>query len=329
MQPASSKSTNVQKELTTIDYLNAADKFWLGEQLNAARLFRGLDIPAAARQLDLSQAQVMAIETGSQGPFLHIAHYIQSVRSFAASMNTPHSSEVLNWLECREEHGADKVAVPSHIQRIDEMFRARLANDMALPVSASRFNRIGSIGVSFALIVLGFLITLPHMWDVDHTENSVADHKVALQQTAVLLALNSDSPSVEKAHKPVGQVAITDDLVEFDPLDSVTQNIEISETGVSTSKVLSLEFTAPCWVQVTSHDGRVMDRVYESAELLELDLQKTESLVIGNVNGAKAMIGLDSQVDFSAFVAGGNVARLKVKDLVKLTERGDQAAQTL
>jgi len=59
----------VQKEITTIDYLNAADKFWLGEQLNAARLLRGLDIPAAARQLDLSQAQVMAIETGSQGPF--------------------------------------------------------------------------------------------------------------------------------------------------------------------------------------------------------------------------------------------------------------------
>lgn len=319
----------MQKEITTIDYLNAADKFWLGEQLNAARLLRGLDIPAAARQLDLSQAQVMAIETGSQGPFLHIAHYIQSVRSFAASMNTQHATEVLNWLERREEQGAEKVVVPSQIQRIDKMFRARLANDVAIPVSASRFNRLGSMGVSFALIVLGFVLTLPLMWGVDHTENSVADHQMALQQTAVLLALNSDSPSVENVTTPVEQVSVTDDIVVFDPIGSVTQNHTSSEIGMSTSKVLSLQFTAPCWVQVTMHDGRVMDRVYESAELLELDLQKTESLVIGNVNGAKAMTGHGSHVDFSAFVAGGNVARLKEKDLVKLTERGDQAAQTL
>jgi len=244
-------------------------------------------------------------------------------------MNTHHSTEVLNWLERREEHGVEKVAVPSQIQRIDKMFRARLANDVALPISASRFNRLGSVGVSFALIVLGFVLTLPLMWGVDHTENSVADHQVALQQTAVLLALNSDSASVEKVVTPVEQVAVTDDLVAFDPLVSVTQNTATIETGVSVSKVLSLQFTAPCWVQVTTHDGRVMDRVYESAELLELDLQKTESLVIGNVNGAKAMTGLGRHVDFSAFVAGGNVARLKVKDLVKLTERGDQAAQTL
>jgi hypothetical protein len=95
------------------------------------------------------------------------------------------------------------------------------------------------------------------------------------------------------------------------------------------AKKLSLQFTAPCWVQVTSHDGQVTEKLYGTSELLQLDLGATASLVIGNVMGTTALTENGQPIDFRAFVAGGNVARLKDKDLVRLSGRGDQTDNAL
>jgi cytoskeletal protein RodZ len=312
--------------MTTIDYLNAADKFWLGEQLSASRLASGLDVPTAARLLALSQAQVMAIEAGSQGPFMHIAHYVRSVRRFAESMSTTHSTAVLNWLEQMEEVDINKVAVSSQTRRIDMMLRARLPSDAVMPTTGRRLSRLGSLGTGFALIVSCFMVTLLLIWDADHTENSVADHQVALQQSPGLVSLNSDVLASEASNVTAQRPDLTDDANQN--LDHAAEVLRVALT-VTPTKKLSLQFTAPCWVQVTSHDGQVTEKLYVSAELLQLDLSATASLVIGNVTGTTALTENGQHIDFSAFVAGGNVARLTDKDLVYLSDSDDQIDNAL
>lgn len=294
---------------TKIDYLNAADKYWLGEQLNAARLLRGLDIPAVARILDLSQAQVMAIETGSQAPFMHTAHYVQNVQRFAESMNTPYSIEVLNWLERMEALVQEDAAVSSQVMRINKLLRTRLANDVVAPASAKRFNRFGMAGVSMALIAFGFAITLALSWEFNQSDHSVADHQVALSQTAVLVSLNSTDVVSEPLTEKIVSSNVTSSASE-----AASENVLVS----TQSNVLGLNFTAPCWVQITSSDGKVTDRLYQVSEVLYLNIDQTASLVIGNVTGAKAVTESGHPIDFNAFVSGGNVARLKGQDLASL-----------
>lgn len=162
----------MSKEASNIDYLNAADKYWLGSRLHASRQLRGYAVAEAARLLDLSQAQVLAIEAGNQGPFMHTSHYVQCVKRYASSMNTPQSTEVLNWLERAEDSISSEVVASSQMDRINKLLRARLTNDVAKPNREMRFNRLSSLHISIALIILGFVMTLPLAWTTDYTENS-------------------------------------------------------------------------------------------------------------------------------------------------------------
>ncbi len=304
-------STDVNPEITNIDYLSAADKFWLGEQLSISRLSRGLDIPSVARLLNLSQTQVLAIESGSQGPFLQIAHFVQGVRNYAQSMNTPQAIEVLNWLERAEELSQSAQAVSSQVLRIDKMLRTRLANDVMAPASGSRFNRQGKMVSSIALIVLGFVITLPLMWGINDDDFGVADHKVALTQAAIFVQLSSDSVIEEAVTHP--------QQIEIEPSRAGDKLVNV-KFEKKPSTLLGLNFTAPCWVQVTTNDGQVTDRLYEVSEELLIDLEQTASLVIGNVNGVKAVTERGKPVDFKSLVASGNVARINGQDLVALAK---------
>lgn len=72
----------------------------------------------------------MAIEAGSQSPFMHTAHYIHNVQRYAQSMNAPQSIDVLEWLERMEEWAQGEVVLTSQ----------------------GRFSRFGAVGVGIALI---------------------------------------------------------------------------------------------------------------------------------------------------------------------------------
>jgi len=294
----------VSKDSTKIDYLSASDKFWLGEQLNAARLSIGRDVPTAARLLDLSHAQLMAIEAGSQGPFMHTAHYIQNVQRYAESMNTPQSIDVLKWVEGMKDCLLGEVAESSQVMRINKLLRRRLSNDILASASNQRFNRFGSAGVSVALILMGFVATAMLTYGFDEVEHSVADHQVALTQAAVLVTLSTEPLDTSR----------TEPVVVPNESEYMAERAFVS----TQSKVLGFNFTAPCWVQITSSDGQVTDRLYQVSEVLYLNIDQTASLVIGNVTGTKAVTEHGHPVDFNAFVSGGNVARLKSQDLASL-----------
>jgi hypothetical protein len=294
----------VSKDSTKIDYLSASDKFWLGEQLNAARLSIGRDVPTAARLLDLSHAQLMAIEAGSQGPFKHTAHYIQNVQRYAESMNTPQSIDVLKWVEGMKDCLLGEVAESSQVMRINKLLRRRLSNDILASASNQRFNRFGSAGVSVALILMGFVATAMLTYGFDEVEHSVADHQVALTQAAVLVTLSTEPLDTSR----------TEPVVVPNESEYMAERAFVS----TQSKVLGFNFTAPCWVQITSSDGQVTDRLYQVSEVLYLNIDQTASLVIGNVTGTKAVTEHGHPVDFNAFVSGGNVARLKSQDLASL-----------
>lgn len=160
------------KEASNIDYLSAADKYWLGSRLHASRQLRGYSIPETARLLNLSQAQVLAIEAGNQGPFVHTSHYVQCARRYAKFLNTPQSTEVFSWLESAEDSIASEVATTSQLERINRLLRAHLKNDATMVKRAVRFNRLSSLNISIVLIVLGFVMTLPLAWTTDYTKDS-------------------------------------------------------------------------------------------------------------------------------------------------------------
>lgn len=183
----------MSKEASNIDYLSAAEKYWLGSRLHASHQLRGYAIPEAARLLDLSQAQVLAIEAGNQGPFAHTSHYVQCVRRYASSMNTPQSTEVLNWIECADDSSATEVAASSQIERINKLLRARLTNDVTMLSREMRFNRFSSLNISIALIVLGFVMTMPLAWTNNYTENS----RIEAREFFVQLVY-SGSPDLEE-----------------------------------------------------------------------------------------------------------------------------------
>lgn len=305
------------KESTSIDYLNAADKSWLGEQLKAARLLRGLDIPAAARMLDLSQAQVMAIEAGRQSPFMHTAHYVHNVQRFAEMMDTPQSNDVLSWLERMEALVQGDDVVSSQELRINQLLRTRLSGDVVVPSSGQGASRFRRLGISMAFIALGFVATLMLMQGDTEADHSVVDHKVALSQTAVLVSLNHAPPgsasSNEPRQEPVSESSKTSTLSE-----NASERLAESMSMRTESKILGFNFTAPCWVQITSSNGQVIERLYQVSEVLYLNLDQTASLVIGNVTGTKAVTERGNLIDFNAYVSGGNVARLKGQDLASL-----------
>jgi cytoskeletal protein RodZ len=315
------KSAVVSKESTTIDYLNAADKYWLGEQLNAARLLRGFDIPAVARMLDLSQTQVLAIEAGRQSPFMHTAHYVHNVQRFAEMMDTPYSGEVLSWLERMEGLAQGDDVVSAQELRINKLLRTRLSGDMVVPTSTQRFSRFGRLGISMTFIALGFVATLMFMQGVSEAEHSIVDHKVALSQTAVLVSLNdaplasalSIEPANEPVNAPVNESSKTSTLSE-----NISERMPENILMRTQSNILGFNFTAPCWVQITSSNGQVIERLYQVSEVLYLNLDQTASLVIGNVTGTKAVTERGNLIDFNAYLSGGNVARLKGQDLASL-----------
>ena len=314
------KSAVVPKESTTIDYLSAADKYWLGEQLNAARLLRGLDIPAAARMLNLSQAQVMAIEAGRQSPFMHIAHYVHNVRRFAETMDTSHANEVLSWLERMEALQKGDDSVSSQELRINKLIRSRQAGDM-ISSSGQRTSRFGRLGISMTFISLGLVATLMLLQGFNAAEHSVVDHKVALSQTAVIASLNnaplvgalSNEPATEPANEPVNE-SIKVSTFSENISERMSENIIVRPQPT----ILGFNFTAPCWVQITSSNGQVIVRLYQVSEVLHLNLDQTASLVIGNVAAAQALTERGNPIDFNAFVADGNVARIKGQDLASL-----------
>jgi transcriptional regulator with XRE-family HTH domain len=319
------KSAVVPKESTTIDYLSATDKYWLGEQLNAARLLRGFDIPAAARMLNLSQAQVMAIEAGRQSPFMHIAHYIHNVHRFAEMMDTPHANEVLSWLERTEALRQGDDIVSSQELRINKLIRSRPSGGM-VPASGQRFGRLG---ISLTFIALGFVATLMLMQGFKADEHSVVDHKVALSQTAVIVSLNnaplvgalSIEPANEPANAPVNESeskTLNESIKASTFSENISERMPENILVRSQSKILGFNFTAPCWVQITSSDGQVIERLYQVAEMLHLNLDQIASLVIGNVAGAQALTDRGNPIDFNAFASGGNVARINGQDLASL-----------
>jgi transcriptional regulator with XRE-family HTH domain len=315
------KSAVVPKESTTIDYLSATDKYWLGEQLNAARLLRGFDIPAAARMLNLSQAQVMAIEAGRQSPFMHTAHYVHNVQRFAEMMDTPHANEVLSWLERMEALRQGDDIVSSQELRINKLIRSRLTGDMVVPASGQRISRFGRLGTSLTFIALGLVATLMLMQGFNADEHSVVDHKVALSQTAVIVSLNNaplvSALSIEPVNEPVNapvNASIKASTFSENISERMPENILVH----SQSKILGFNFTAPCWVQITSRDGQVVERLYQVSEILHLNLDQTVSLVIGNVTGAQALTDRGNPIDFNAFVSGGNVARINGHELASL-----------
>ena len=315
------KSAVVPKESTTIDYLSAADKYWLGGQLNAARLLRGFDIPAAARMLNLSQAQVMAIEAGRQSPFMHIAHYVDNVQRFAVMMDTPHANEVLSWLERMEALRQGEDIVSSQELRMNKLIRSHPSGVMVVPASGNRISRFGRFGIGMTFIVLGFVATFMLMQGFNAAEHSVVDHKVALSQTAVMVSLNNAPIGSALANEPVNALA-NEPLNESIKASTFSENISErmpENIWVRTqSKILGFNFTAPCWVQITTSDGQVTDRLYQVSEVMYLNIEQTASLVIGNVTGTQAVTEHGHPVDFNAFVSGGNVARLKGQDLASL-----------
>ena len=311
---------------TQIDYLNAADKHWIGAQLKDARNIRGLAITSVAQLTCLSQSQIMAIEAGSQGPFVSIAHYVGSVRVYSKILDTEQSTEVLSWLDQLDE-GNESMALSgstaqpaklSQVLRIDKFFRTHLGGDLSKLSKSGRLSRMSSVGVSAALIALGFMITVPLMWEFDKSEPGRTDYQVVVEQAAVLIAL-------DKQESPIPAVTKLEALAIAEPVKPIVPPAAtlVAQAAVAQApeRMLGLRFTAPCWVQVTTRDGQVTDRVYEISEVLNLDLQKIASLVIGNAGGTTAVTQNGNAVDFNAFVAGGNVARLKADDLVSLAYR--------
>jgi cytoskeletal protein RodZ len=160
-------------------------------------------------------------------------------------------------------------------------------------------------------------------------EHSVVDHKVALSQTAVIVSLNnaplvgalSIEPANEPANAPVNESeskTLNESIKASTFSENISERMPENILVRSQSKILGFNFTAPCWVQITSSDGQVIERLYQVAEMLHLNLDQIASLVIGNVAGAQALTDRGNPIDFNAFASGGNVARINGQDLASL-----------
>jgi len=99
---------------------------------------------------------------------------------------------------------------------------------------------------------------------------------------------------------------------------TTTTNASNQTAQPSAMNILSISFSAACWVQAIDKDGLTVVKTYAAGTTFEQPIKNLKSLVIGNAGAAKAMLG-NKPIDLSVYQnTQSSTARLFEKDFASM-----------
>lgn len=328
----------MQNKINLKAYLSAADKFWIGGQLRSLRQAQGLGIPEAARRTNTTQSQILAIESGSQGPFGSTENYVKGILTYASLTEIGSESALGVKLAELTNILGGSVKDQSSASGIDTLMQSSLSNSStSSPIGKIRSKRVLllSLGV-FAIVLLALLAfdVLPVREQLKSALGSPSrtekPENLSEAPSPVLTAITTApaSPKVESASAATN-VKTTDKspIKTAEAESSSTKDSQSSTPKSSPEKqsnsvatLINLKFTGPCWIQATAIDGKVTEKIYGASDQLELDLSKLKALVIGNVETVAVTNRQGKPLNLKTFAnQSSQVARLKEQELSALT----------
>jgi cytoskeletal protein RodZ len=120
------------------------------------------------------------------------------------------------------------------------------------------------------------------------------------------------------ASKPLTQPSVATASKSAVPPTSARSTDANQVAQTTAVNVLSISFTAECWVQAIDKNGTNIAKVFNAGTKLELPINNIKSLVIGNSGAAQAMLG-NKKIDLGIYRnPQSSTARLFEKDFASM-----------
>jgi cytoskeletal protein RodZ len=292
----------------------------LGEILRDHRLAKDTEIPALARTLILSAAQITAIESGSQASFHNQSFYLRALKKYIAHANLetdPQASLLFTEIETELLSASTRVN-PNEVSLLINAGLAHRRKSLLPQLNIKRIHLVAAL--LFILIAAGLVAILLK----GGSEQAPAQDATSVVQTNTVLK-TLDRPDEQK-NAPAAAAAVnaTTASIQSESVskaEPVSENNKTSAARANSSGTrLKLVFSAPSWIQVIEQNGKRTEKVFTPNDSLELDPATLTSLVIGNARETK-LFSNTTEIDLSKYLnVGSGVARFSESEIMKLVQ---------
>lgn len=330
----------MQNKINIKAYLSAADKFWIGGQLRGLRQAQDLGVPEAARITNSTQSQILAIESGSQGPFGSTENYVKGILVYASAFEITPDSALGNKLKELANIMGGPVTEQSSASGIDTLIQSSLSSastQTSVDRIKGRYLLPSLIGLALILLIILLslnVLPLPERIKIALSSSSKQDEQVlekeqipsptdalSTPQNSTPSHLSATTGSSTKPEKPAEQSLEKTALSSKSEPAAGPKTTENNVAKPASNTLIRFKFNGPCWIQTVTQDGKVSEKVYQSQDQLEINPAKLKSLVIGNVETITATNSQGKQLNLKKLAnPSSKVARLKEQDLNELSQ---------
>lgn len=330
----------MQNQINIKAYLSAADKFWIGGQLRSLRQAQGLGVPEAARTTNTTQSQILAIESGSQGPFGSTENYVKGILVYASAFEIATDSPLGAKLTELANIMGGPVAEQSSASGINTLIQSSLSHASAQsPVDRikGRFLLPSLVGAGLILLaVLTSFDILPLPERIKTVFSSSPKQDEQEPETKQIPASADAGSALQNTVSQPGSTATTSNAKseKTSVLDeekttspsrtesaSTPKSTENNVAKTTSNELMRIKFNGPCWIQTIALDGKVSEKVYQSKDQLEINPAKLKSLVIGNVETITVTNSQGTSLNLKKLAnQSSKVARLKEQELNALLQ---------
>lgn len=316
--------TEVQHKIDIKAYLSAADKFWIGGQLRGLRQAQGMGVPEAARLINGTQSQILAIESGSQGPFGSTENYVKGILTYAGLNDIAPESPLGVKLAELAAIVSGQLKDQTSASGINSLMQSSLSSSESFSVPQLQGKRVllaALVLSALLLVALTAFELLPFSAQIKTTLGFSGEPKDTAPR---MVETSSEAVRSEEVKTPnlVAQTttpSASTKQAETTPAKVGTKDENATEpkpAAKSTpAEAMHFKFNAPCWIQATAQDGKVTEKIYGVTDQLVLDTSKLKSLIVGNVEAVSVSDSQGKTLNLKAFAnQSSKVARLKEQD---------------
>lgn len=293
--------------------LNADYATQIGHSLQQARSLSGQPPDEMGGKLLMSKHQIVGLENYDLSKFYSGRHFAQALMKYAEAMQLPIDQEQLflkgallagncEELPGKKPDASDQSATENsaepdvvNIREVTEEKRMRPARVSVWIVGATTFAATIMALVGLTLLSQTSLLTHAKPYEFLNTALSyVVGEKTDQNEQDIM-------PQSEPSITPHAEQSITAEL-ESPQKDTVA--------SADTSPYVKIETNQNCWIQLHFTNGNVTQNVYPANTKLGFERGELKGLVIGNIHGAKLLLG-GKQIALAEYQKPGtNVARV-------------------
>jgi len=318
------QKTDVQNKIDIKAYLSAADKFWIGGQLRGLRQAQGIGVPEAARLINGTQSQILAIESGSQGPFGSTENYVKGILTYAGQYDIAPESPLGVKLAELASIVTGQLKDQTSASGIDSLIQSSLSSSPSFSVPRLQGKRVLLASVVLGAILLVALTAfelLPFSAQIKRTLGLSQEPKETSAPVIETPPVTARTEEVKTPNSTVQAVTLPATVKPADtspPKDNTKPATAPEATPAakpSPAQALHFKFSAPCWIQATARDGKVTEKIYGVTDQLVLDTSNLKALIVGNVEATTVVNSQGKTLSLKTFAnQSSKVARLKEQD---------------